>query len=193
MRDLEIRGAGSLLGGEQHGHLESVGYDMYIKLLSQAISEEKGEEVKEENNCVIDVSISAHIPESYIPHLPQRLGIYRRIADIKTQDDVSDVIDELCDRFGEPPRAVMGLIDVALIRNSAASFGIEEISQSGKALLLYCDKISPEHSSALLSHFGNRFMIGAGKRAYYSVKPADRQSVADCLKEIMECLSPDAN
>ena len=193
MRDLEIRGAGSLLGGEQHGHLESVGYDMYIKLLSQAISEEKGEEVKEENNCVIDVSISAHIPESYIPHLPQRLGIYRRIADIKNQDDVSDVIDELCDRFGEPPRAVMGLIDVALIRNRAAAFGIEEINQSGKALLLYCDKISPEHSSALLSHFGNRFMIGAGKRAYYSVKPADRQSVADCLKEIMECLSPDAN
>lgn len=188
MRDLEIRGAGSLLGGEQHGHLESVGYDMYLKLLSEAISEEKGEPVKQENNCVVDVSISAHIPESYIPNLPQRLGIYRRIADIKNDADASDVIDELCDHFGEPPRAVLGLIDVALIRNRAAALGIEEIGQSGKSILLYCTTISPEYSSALLSHFGNRFMIGAGKRAYYSVKPADRQTTADCLKEIMSCL-----
>ena len=191
MRDLEIRGAGSLLGGEQHGHLESVGYDMYVRLLQQAVSEEKGEEVEEENNCVIDVSLSAHIPENYISNLPQRLGIYRRIADIRTDDDASDVIDELCDRFGEPPASVMGLIDVALIRNRAASVGINEINQNGITLLLYTDKISPEHTTRLLSAFGNRFMVGGGKKPYYSVKMEKAQSSADALLEIMSVLCPD--
>ena len=188
MRDLEIRGAGSLLGGEQHGHLESVGYDMYVKLLQQAISEEKGEKVEEENNCVVDINISAHIPENYITSLPQRLGIYRRIADIKNDDDASDVIDELCDRFGEPPAVVMGLIDVALVRNRALTVGITEIGQAGESILLYTDNINAEHSGKLLSHFKNRFMIGAGKKAYYSVKIAKGQSSADTLLEIMDVL-----
>ncbi len=193
MRDLEIRGAGSLLGGEQHGHLESVGYDMYIKLLSDAISEEKGEKPPEENNCVIDVNISAHIPESYIPNLSQRLGIYRRIADIRTDVDMSDVIDELCDRFGDPPKAVMGLIDIALIRNRAAEHGITEISQTGGNLLLYVNEISPERTGVLLAHFKNRFMVNAGKRPYYSVRIDNGQSAATTLKEIMQTLSDGNN
>ena len=116
MRDLELRGAGNVLGANQHGHMESVGYDMYIKLLEQAISEEKGEitEQTEEKDCLIDLPIDAHIPEDYIESVPQRLQIYRRIADIKTDDDASDVIDELVDRFGDPPASVEGLIRIAL-------------------------------------------------------------------------------
>ncbi len=192
LRDLELRGAGSLLGGEQHGHLESVGYDMYIHLLQEAISEEKGETVKEENNCVVDVNISAHIPETYIPALPQRLAIYRRIADIKTDADASDVIDELCDRYGEPPRAVMGLIDVALIRNRAAECGICEIGQRGTAILLFTNEIRPEHTTRLLSHFKSRFMLSAGKRPYYSIK-LENEPVPACLKEIMSVLYTESN
>ena len=192
LRDLELRGAGSLLGGEQHGHLESVGYDMYIRLLQDAISEEKGEKVQEENNCVVDVNISAHIPESYIPALPQRLSIYRRIADIKTEEDASDVIDELCDRFGEPPRAVLGLIDVAQIRNRAAECGITEIGQTGKNILLYTQTLTEEYTTRLISHYKNRFMLNAGKRPYYSIK-LENESVPVCLKEIMSVLCEQDN
>ena len=100
MRDLEIRGAGNILGGEQHGHMETVGYDMYLRLLSEAISREKGEDVQEYGQeCLVDMQIQAHIPDRYIENLSQRLEIYRRIADIRTRDDALDVTDELIDRF----------------------------------------------------------------------------------------------
>ncbi len=193
MRDLEIRGAGSVLGGEQHGHLEAVGYDMYVQLLSAAIKEEKGETVEAENNCVIDLNISAHIPESYIPLLPQRLGIYRRIAEIKTEDDVSDVIDELCDRFGEPPRAVLGLTEIALLRSRAFSLGIHEISQRGTVIRLYADTISPEASARLSGRYSLRFMIGGGKRPHYAIEMAPGQTSVSALREIMDTLSQPLN
>ena len=103
MRDLEIRGAGNILGAQQHGHMEAVGYDMYIQMLSEAIAEERGEKPqKPEEECLIDLQVEAHIPEEYIESIPQRLSIYRRIADIRTPDDVEDVYDELIDRFGDP-------------------------------------------------------------------------------------------
>ena len=101
MRDLEIRGAGNILGAQQHGHMEAVGYDLYLKLLGEAIRREKGEDVQPlDEGCLIDVQIQAHIPESYISDLNQRLEIYRRIADVRTRDDALDVTDELIDRFG---------------------------------------------------------------------------------------------
>ena len=193
MRDLEIRGAGSILGGEQHGHLEAVGYDMYVQLLQNAIREEKGEAVESENNCVIDLSISAHIPESYIPLLPQRLGIYRRIAEIKTEDDVSDVIDELCDRFGEPPRAVLGLTEIALLRSRAFRHGITEVSQRGNVIRLYCESISPEVSARLAERYSLRFMLGGGKRPHYAITMAPGQASVAALREIMDTLAAGSN
>ena len=139
MRDLEIRGAGNILGGEQHGHMESVGYDMYLKLLTEAIQREKGEEVPAgDAECLVDMQIQAHIPEGYISSLSQRLDIYRRIADIRSFDDASDVIDELIDRYGEPPAAVKGLIDVALLRNMASRLGVSEVKQQEGKLLQSC-------------------------------------------------------
>ena len=121
MKDLEIRGAGNLLGEQQHGHMEAVGYDMYIQMLSEAIAEERGEKPqKPEEECLIDLQVEAHIPEEYIESIPQRLSIYRRIADIRTPDDVEDVYDELIDRFGDPPPSVQGLVNVSLLRNSAS-------------------------------------------------------------------------
>ena len=105
MRDLEIRGAGSLLGNKQHGHMESVGYDMYIKLLEQAVSEEKGESVpdEKEQDCLIDLPVDASIPNDYISSTPQRLDIYKMIANIRSDSQANDVYDELTDRFGVPP------------------------------------------------------------------------------------------
>ncbi len=132
MRDLEIRGVGSILSAKQHGHMEAVGYDMYLRLLTEAIAEQKGEQPpKAPEDCLVDISINAYIPEDYIEDLPLRIDAYRKIAQIQSQEDSEDVIDELIDRYGEPPKSVTGLVNVALLRNSAAKNGIKEISQKG--------------------------------------------------------------
>lgn len=188
MRDLEIRGAGSILGGQQHGNMEAVGYDMYIKMLSDAMKEEKGEETVPEVECLVDLNISAHIPENYIESVPARLGIYRRIAEIKTPEDVSDVVDELCDRFGDPPSAVMGLIDIALFRSKAARCGIYEITQQGKTLCVKVSTIMPEQVKALCDGLPGRVTLHPTETPYYSVNLKPGQSVSAALKEIAELL-----
>lgn len=190
MRDLEIRGAGSVLGAEQHGNMEAVGYDMYLKLLSQAMDEEKGikREEEEETECLIDLNISAHIPENYIESLPARLGIYRRIAEIKTNDDASDVVDELCDRFGEPPKAVMGLIDIALFRSKASKNGIYEITQTLKTLEIKVSEIREEQFAKLSDGLKGRVFLKASDKPCYSVRMKDGQSSLSALKEIAELL-----
>jgi len=188
MRDLEIRGAGSILGGEQSGNMEAVGYDMYLKLLSDAMKEEKGETPEPETECLVDLSISAHIPENYIESLPARLGIYRRIAEIKSSEDVSDVIDELCDRFGDPPKAVMGLIDIALFRSRAAANGIYEITQMPGALKLKINEIKEEQVARICDGLKGRAFLVPTEEPYYTVKLLKGQSVSDALKEIAEIL-----
>ncbi len=188
MRDLEIRGAGSILGGEQHGNMEAVGYNMYLKLLNDAMKEEKGIKTEEEPECLVDLSISAHIPESYIESLPARLGIYRRIAEIKTSQDSEDVIDELCDRFGEPPSAVMGLINVALFRSKASKCGIYEITQTKDSLCLKVKEIKPELVALLCDTLKDRVTLHPTENPYYSVKFKNFQSPASALSEIAEIL-----
>lgn len=190
MRDLEIRGAGSVLGAEQHGNMEAVGYDMYLKLLSQAMDEEKGikREENEDFECLVDLNISAHIPENYIESLPARLGIYRRIAEIKTNDDASDVVDELCDRFGEPPKSVMGLIDIALFRSKAAQNGIYEITQTAKNLEIKVTEIKEEQFAKLSDGLSGRIFLKFSDKPYYSVKLKEKQTPLEALKEIAELL-----
>ncbi|MFR3203118.1 MAG: transcription-repair coupling factor, partial [[Clostridium] leptum] len=187
MRDLELRGAGNILGGEQHGHMETVGYDMYLRLLGEAVSEEKGEEASSyELECLVDVQVQAHIPEGYIESLSPRLEIYRRISDIRSQDDAMDVLDELIDRFGEPPASVKGLIDVALIRNTAASLGIYEIKQNAGALLLYQRKLDMEFVSRLIGVFKKRVLVNAGAKPYISVKLQAGDSPLETLRQVFQ-------
>ena len=185
MRDLEIRGAGNLLGGEQHGQMESVGYDMYLKMLADAVGEEKGETVAADPECMVDLQVPAHIPESYIPVLQQRLGVYRRIADIRSEDDLLDVTDELIDRFGEPPASVKGLIDVALLRNTAAALGIHEVTQKENSLLLSPTKLDMELCGKLASAFRGRVMVNAGSAPYIAFKMLKGQQPIDALREIL--------
>lgn len=188
MRDLEIRGAGSILGGDQHGNMESVGYDMYLKLLSQAVNEQNGEPPKDDIPCTIDLNVSAHIPESYIESLPARLGIYKRIAAIKNDDDASDVIDELCDRFGEPPNSVMGLIDIAILRNKAAAAEISEITGTATSAILHINSIKPEIMNKLSAYFGNRFMLNATGKAVYTIRLSKGQKMSDLVTELDKAL-----
>ena len=190
LRDMEIRGAGNLLGAQQHGHMEAVGYDLYLRLLAEAVNEEKGvTDDRREPECLIDLPVTAHIPESYISTNAQRLDIYRRIADIRTEEDSYDVYDELIDRFGEPPEAVQGLIDVALLRNLAANIGIYEIRQSPDAtLLLYQRKLDLEIGSQMSAALPGRVMINAGPKPYLAVKGKPGLSVLDTLREALQAV-----
>ena len=163
MRDLEIRGAGNILGAQQHGHMEAVGYDMYIQMLSEAIAEERGEKPqKPEEECLIDLQVEAHIPEEYIESIPQRLLSIGGLPDIRTPDDVEDVYDELIDRFGDPPPSVQGLVNVSLLRNSALG-SIYEISQRGNCLLLYSNAIDMQKVSRLAALLRGRILVSAGQ------------------------------
>ena len=123
MRDLEIRGAGNVLGPEQSGFLLSVGYDMYLKLLEEAVLEERGEKPERPTECAADLSVAASIPDRYVPSPEQRMDLYRRIAAIRSEEDADDLTDELIDRYGDPPRTVNNLIAVALLRADAARSG----------------------------------------------------------------------
>ncbi|MEE1074564.1 MAG: transcription-repair coupling factor, partial [Acutalibacteraceae bacterium] len=188
MRDLEIRGAGSILGGDQHGNMESVGYDMYLKLLSEAVNEENGALPEDDIPCTVDLNVSAHIPESYIESLSARLGIYKRIAAIRNDDDASDVIDELCDRFGEPPASVMGLIDISILRNKAANAKIMEITGTANTAILHINSIEPAVMAKLSGYFGNRFMLNATDKPVYTVRLNKGQKMSDLVAEIAKAL-----
>ena len=194
MRDLEIRGAGNILGGEQHGHMEAVGYDMYVKLLNEAVSLMKGETPARpvDQDCLVDMQVQAHIPESYIDSLSLRLDVYRRIAEVETQEDSMDVLDELIDRFGEPPASVKGLLDVALLRNTAARLGVTEVKQQGDSLLIYKEKFDMDQVAPLIKALGGRVLLSAGSKPYISVKMGG-QPPTQALGEILTAMQETAS
>ena len=186
LRDLEIRGAGSILGGRQHGHMEAVGYDMYLQLLSEAIAEEKGEQPEKIPECLVDIQIDAHIPEKYISSLNQRIDMYRKIMLVNEDSDKTDLIDELIDRYGEPPKSVVGLIDVSLLRNKAAHLGITEISQKNGAMYFYTEYLVPEQIAALQQAYKGRITFNGVGKSYVSVKISPKMRPFDMMRETVE-------
>ena len=156
MRDLEIRGAGSVLGRAQHGHMQAVGYDLYCKLLNTAVKQVKGEPVKEERMVRVNLSADAFLPESYIINEEQKLEIYKKIAAIESTDDYDDVKEELVDRFGEIPAPAGNLLRVALIRSVAARIGVTEIVGHPGTIRFYMDpsaKVRGENIPLLLRNY----------------------------------------
>ena len=134
MRDLEIRGAGNLLGAEQSGHMMSVGYDMYLKLLDEAVLEERGEAPKTPD-CTADLNVTANVDKNYVARGEERMDLYRRMAAIRCEEDADDLLDEIVDRYGEPPKGVLNLIDIALLRANARNVGIKDIKQKAGDVL----------------------------------------------------------
>ncbi len=188
LRDLEIRGAGSILGGKQHGHMEAVGYDMYLRLLSEAIAEERGEQPEKIPECLVDIQIDAHIPEKYISSLNQRIDMYRKIMIVTTDDDKSDLIDELIDRYGDPPRSVVGLIDVSLLRNKAAHLGITEISQKNGAMYFYTEYLCMEQIAGLSAAYKGRVTFNGSGKSYVSVKISPKQRPFEMMQEAVDII-----
>ena len=190
LRDLEIRGAGSILGERQHGHMEAVGYDMYLRLLSDAVSEKQGVKPPTKvEECLIDLPMEAHIPEDYIENLAQRLDIYRKIASLESHEQSLELIDELIDRFGDPPKSVQGLIDIALLRAAAAKLGFTEISQKGVVMLFFPKNLDMEVASRLAAHLKGRVMVNAGQKPHIAVKMKGSKPL-DVIREVLFVSNP---
>ena len=148
MRDLEIRGAGNLLGSEQSGHMMSVGYDMYLKLLDEAVLEERGE-APQTPDCTADLNVTANVDKDFVSRGEERMDLYRRMAAIRSQEDADDLLDEIVDRYGEPPKGVLNLIDIALLRAKAKDAGIKDIRQKAGDVLFTLHNLNFEAVSSL--------------------------------------------
>lgn len=189
VRDLEIRGAGSVLSGRQHGHMEAIGYDLYMRLLGEAIAEAKGEAPPATSeDCLVDVSINAYIPDSYIESSAQRIDCYRRIAGIRDEEDSLDVVDELIDRYGEPPKSVMGLIKVALIRNMSSRLGVTEIVQRGERVVFYIRSPLMEQVMALSEKYGKRVRFDDGAKPNFSIALEKGQKTLELMEEAVKLM-----
>lgn len=172
MRDLEIRGAGSLLGEIQHGHMEQVGYDTYCNLLDQVVKSMQGIEVKEEKDIQIDLNVSSYIPDEYIENTAQKIEIYQNIAISKTEEDIIDVIDEVTDRFGTMPKEIENLLDIARIKILCKQTGVLKISQRASNIVFYFDMelFKPEIVNKLVEEYKDRIKFSQGVEPYVTLR-----------------------
>jgi transcription-repair coupling factor (superfamily II helicase) len=191
MRDLEIRGAGSILGGSQHGHMESVGYELYVKMLSQAIAEERGEApTKKVNDCTMDIHLDAYIPEKYITSVSQRLDIYKRIASISTLEQKNDIIDELVDRYGNPTKSVMGLIDVSYLRNRASTVGVHAITLQDGWVNFASNYIDNTIVDRLNKNFKGRMCANVNSsKPFITIKLSKGEKVPPMIETVLDSFS----
>ena len=183
MRDLEIRGAGNLLGAEQSGHMMSVGYDMYLKLLDEAVLEERGEKPKEPE-CTADLNVTANVDQGYVSRGEERMDLYRRMAAIRSQSDADDLLDEIVDRYGDPPKGVMNLIEIALLRANAKAAGIKDIRQKGGEILFTLTDLDFQAVSALCADasYKGRIQLLANHK-----EPTLRLKLASGVEVLKQC------
>ena len=191
MRDLELRGAGNLLGAQQHGHMNAVGYDLYCKMLSEAVKEAKGIHTMEDFETSIDLNIDAFIPDSYISNEFQKLDIYKRIAGIETQQDYDDMLEELLDRFGEPGKAVLNLLAIAKLKAIAHQGYVTEIKQIGKSVritLYEKAKLNPEGIPVLMQKYRRGLQFKNEQEPKFILEPQGNLILAltDFAQELKE-------
>jgi transcription-repair coupling factor (superfamily II helicase) len=187
MRDLEIRGAGNLLGSEQSGHMLSVGYEMYLRLLEEAVLEEQGIITGPRVDCVADLPVRASLPEKYIAHAGIRMDFYRRIAGVTTEEEASDMIDELVDRFGDVPGETHTLLRVALVRAAASRGGFTELAQKGGRLLARLPQ--PDFTRVAnicgLPEYKGRVLFSAGNDPHLSLKLVSGEGVLEAAEKLV--------
>ncbi|MCI8597366.1 MAG: transcription-repair coupling factor [Lachnospiraceae bacterium] len=168
MRDLEIRGAGNLLGAQQHGHMQAVGYDLYCKMLNEAVKKQKGISVSEDEfETLVDMELDAFIPDTYIRNESQKLDIYKRMAGIETKEECEDMLEELLDRFGDAPKSVLNLLAVAELKVRAHKVYVQEVLERPEEIrfLLYKKaKLNPAAFPEFISHFGGRMKLVTGEK-----------------------------
>ena len=195
MRDLEIRGAGNLLGEAQSGHMAAVGYDLYCKMLNEAVKELKGEKEVEHFTTTIDINVDAFIPESYIRNEYQKLDIYKRIAAIETEEEMDDMTEELIDRFGDIPKKVQQLLHIAALKSLAHSAYVTAVEQKGqdyKFTLYEKAKLDPQKIPGLLQSYGNKLIFKMEEPPYFLYQKRGRsgketgEDVLQLLRKILE-------
>jgi transcription-repair coupling factor (superfamily II helicase) len=185
MRDLEIRGAGALLGEKQHGQMNVVGYDMYMRILKEAVAEEQGNTTPPEADCAIDISISAYIPKDYVPSEKTRIDLYKKIAAISTEEEFMDMTDELCDRFSDPPAPILNLMKIALMRSAARSCGILDIKQKMDSVLFFTAEPEPQLLAALVHEMKGRVLYSLGAKPYFTLRIQNKDGLIDEINQFL--------
>ena len=191
LRDLEIRGAGNILGPEQHGHMEAVGYEMYCKLLDEAVKELKGETILPEIDTQIDIMVTAYIPSSYISNVNQKIEVYQDIANIDKEEQISEVIDELIDRYGDIPKELENLLEIAKIKILARALEVVSIVQKGEKLVIQfnnTEKIFDGAVQILIDLYKSRVLFSAGAVPYITFKLQSKKD-SDILNDVIKILN----
>ncbi len=184
IRDLEIRGAGNLLGAEQHGHLDAVGYELYIKLLNEAVLEEKGEKLPERVECTLTLKCDAYIPDRYVSQSSQRMGLYKKIAAIQCEDDSDDVLDEMIDRYGMPPKCVTNLLTVAQLKASAQRCGVTSVIEEQAIVKIKCNYVDYMIWQELSNEFRGRLRLGGGDSPSINFKKQSGDNIPELLLKL---------
>ena len=189
MRDLEIRGAGSLLGEIQHGHMEQVGYDMYCKLLDEVVKEMQGIETNEDVDIQIDLNISSYIPDEYISDSSQKIEIYQDIALCRTEEDIANIVDELIDRYGNMPRELENLIEIVRIKEMCRNLNIIKLSKKMHNYVFYFDSSKFDFSvvDRVIAEYGNKVSFSPGREPYVTLKSSANGDLNQ-LEEIKDFL-----
>lgn len=187
MRDLEIRGAGSMLGEMQHGHMEQVGYDTYCKLLDEVIKEMQGIEVVEEQDVQIDLAVSSYIPDNFIENSSQKIEIYQNIALCRTEEELQNVIDEVIDRYGRLPKELENLIDIARIKQLARKANILKIAQRENGIVFYFvkEKIKPEMVNTLITKYPMLVKFSNAVEPYVTLRIKENEDIIEKAKEFL--------
>ena len=190
MRDLEIRGAGSMLGEMQHGHMEQVGYDTYCKLLDEVIKEMQGIEVVEEQDVQIDLAVSSYIPDNFIENSSQKIEIYQNIALCRTEEELQNVIDEVIDRYGRLPKELENLIDIARIKQLARKANILKIAQRENGIVFYFvkEKIKPEMVNTLITKYPMLVKFSNAVEPYVTLRIKENENIIEKAKEFLNTI-----